>query len=141
MSPTVDINFKPICANTLPALCVRIKTIKTSTMSHSENIGHSTLPDNEKPTITSHSTESYPQEPAATEKHIHFVPRSEVPFDSSQDEIIGYDPSLMRARALLSSEEEKRVIRKIDWRLIPLLSVMYMVKSIDFTNVCFASFA
>jgi hypothetical protein len=35
----------------------------------------------------------------------------------------------------MSSADEKRVIRRIDWRLIPLLSVMYMVKSIDFTNV------
>lgn len=69
---------------------------------------------------------------------IHFVPRKEeLPdYDDAQKlEITGYDADLMRARATLSNVEEKKLLRRVDWHLIPLLAVMYMVKSIDFTNV------
>lgn len=76
--------------------------------------------------------------------HLHLVPRTEVlpEYDDSQSQITGYDPTLMRARATLSSDEEKKLIRRIDWHLLPLLAVMYMVKTIDASNVqylsCFA---
>ncbi|KAM0551234.1 hypothetical protein ACHAPJ_008579 [Fusarium lateritium] len=59
-------------------------------------------------------------------------------FSSSEDvrdNITGYDNTLMKARATLSSQEEKKLLRRIDWHLIPLLAVMYMVKSIDASNV------
>jgi hypothetical protein len=46
-------------------------------------------------------------------EQFHFVPRTEeLPeYDGSQESITGYDVSLMRARATLSSEEEKKVRR------------------------------
>lgn len=93
----------------------------------------SPIPDEEKPAFITQSTEGSDGE----KDHIHYVPRSDAVLDDtiSDDAITGYNPTLMRARATLSSEEEKKVIRKIDWRLIPLLSVIYMVKSIDATNV------
>ncbi|KAJ4258054.1 hypothetical protein NW762_008194 [Fusarium torreyae] len=52
-----------------------------------------------------------------------------------RDNITGYDNALMKARANLSSQDEKKLLRRIDWHLIPLLAVMYMVKSIDASNV------
>ncbi|KAF4949485.1 hypothetical protein FSARC_13469 [Fusarium sarcochroum] len=52
-----------------------------------------------------------------------------------RDDITGYDNTLMKARATLSSQEEKKLLRRMDWHLIPLLAVMYMVKSIDASNV------
>lgn len=52
-----------------------------------------------------------------------------------QDKIKGFDPSRMKARAILNAEEEKRLIRRVDWHLLPLLAVMYMVKTIDASNV------
>ncbi|KAE9369314.1 pantothenate transporter [Stipitochalara longipes BDJ] len=69
--------------------------------------------------------------------NFHFVPRTETlpEYDESQDSIVGYDAKLMRARVTLSSEEERKLRRRIDWHLIPLLAVMYMIKSIDATNV------
>ncbi|KAE8370147.1 major facilitator superfamily domain-containing protein [Aspergillus caelatus] len=70
-------------------------------------------------------------------RNVHYVNRTE--HDSlpeyEGDVIPGYDATLMRARASLSSAEEKRLLRRIDWHLIPLLAVMYMLKSVDFTNV------
>ncbi|CAK7209716.1 hypothetical protein SCUCBS95973_000534 [Sporothrix curviconia] len=49
--------------------------------------------------------------------------------------IAGYDAAMMSARASLSADEEKALLRRIDWRLLPLLSVIYMVKTIDAANV------
>ncbi|KAF3766671.1 MFS general substrate transporter, partial [Cryphonectria parasitica EP155] len=56
-------------------------------------------------------------------------------YSDAQEPIIGYDADLMRARATLSAEEEKKLLRRIDWHLLPLLSIMYMVKTIDAANV------
>ncbi|KAM0420459.1 hypothetical protein ACHAPT_011751 [Fusarium lateritium] len=70
-------------------------------------------------------------------QHFKVVVRGDL-LSSSDDvrgEIIGYDDSLMRARATLSSKEEKKLLRRIDWHLIPLLAIMYMVKTIDASNV------
>jgi len=76
-------------------------------------------------------------------ERLHFVQRSDAlpEYDESQEEITGYDANLMRARVTLSSNEEKKLLRRIDWHLIPLLSVMYMLKTIDFQNVSLSSTA
>ncbi|UPK92896.1 hypothetical protein LCI18_003831 [Fusarium solani-melongenae] len=76
-------------------------------------------------------------EEPSREQHFKVVTRGD-PLSSSDDgrgEITGYDDSLMRARATLSSTEEKKLLRRIDWHLIPLLAIMYMVKTIDASNV------
>lgn len=69
---------------------------------------------------------------------LHFVPRNEVLSDNdhSREAIIGYDADQMRARATLSYEEEKKLLHRIDWHLLPLLSIMYMIKSIGASSVC-----
>ena len=56
-------------------------------------------------------------------------------YDDFQNAIVGYDATLMRARATLSTEDEKKLLRRIDWHLLPLLAVMYAVKTIDAANV------
>jgi hypothetical protein len=80
------------------------------------------------------------ESPTPEKEHLHFVPRRDElpPYDDSQEteSITGYNAALMRARVTLSSGEEKKLIRRIDWHLIPLLSLMYMLKSIDAINVC-----
>ena len=49
--------------------------------------------------------------------------------------IAGYDAAMMSARASLSADEEKKLLRRIDWRLLPLLSLIYMVKTVDAANL------
>ncbi|GKT60947.1 pantothenate transporter [Colletotrichum tofieldiae] len=39
------------------------------------------------------------------------------------------------ALTALTVEEEKKLIRKVDWRLIPLLVMLYLVKKLDESNV------
>ncbi|KAG4423744.1 hypothetical protein IFR04_003169 [Cadophora malorum] len=70
-------------------------------------------------------------------KKLHVVQRSDVipEYDGSEENITGYDADLMRARASLSAEEEKKLLRRVDWRIVPLCAVMYAVKSIDASNV------
>jgi hypothetical protein len=88
--------------------------------------------------ISKHSHTLENEHPSPLDNNIHYVSRKEEgSFEKYDEDIIpGYDANLMRARASLSSVEEKRLLRKIDWRLIPLLAVIYMLKSVDFTNVC-----
>jgi hypothetical protein len=75
--------------------------------------------------------------PTPAKGNVHYVNRNgDNTLKSLEEEVIpGYDATLMDARATLSAAEEKKLLRRIDWHLIPLLAVMYMLKSVDFTNV------
>ena len=68
---------------------------------------------------------------------LHYVLRGqEVTDDSlSTDSIEGYEAEQMRARALLTYEEEKKLLRRVDWHLMPLLSICFLLKNIDYSNV------
>lgn len=72
-----------------------------------------------------------------TDHDLHFARRGEALSEasSSQDSIDGYDPELMRGRTLLTAEDEKKLLRKIDWRLMTLCSLMFMFKNLDSNNV------
>lgn len=39
------------------------------------------------------------------------------------------------ARQLLTPEEEKKLLRRIDWHLMPLCSIIFMFKNLDSDNV------
>ncbi|KAI0477988.1 major facilitator superfamily domain-containing protein [Xylaria cf. heliscus] len=41
----------------------------------------------------------------------------------------------MRARTALTAEEEKKLIRRIDWHLMPLCSLIFLFKNLDVDNV------
>ncbi|KAF4931458.1 MFS transporter prlL [Colletotrichum viniferum] len=49
----------------------------------------------------------------------------------------GADEEISRETALtaLTAAEERKLIRKVDWRLLPLLSMLYLMKKIDENNV------
>lgn len=71
------------------------------------------------------------------DRGIHFVHRGQELGDASsnQGSIDGYDPELMSGRTLLTAEEEKKLLRKIDWRLMTLCSIIFMFKNLDSANV------
>lgn len=52
-------------------------------------------------------------------------------------EIPESDNELSREAALtaLTVDEERRLIRRVDWRLVPLLCMLYLMKKIDENNV------
>jgi hypothetical protein len=77
---------------------------------------------------------------ASDSRKLHLVSRGEAlprydGVSEDQDIIEGYDASLMRDRNALSAAEEKKLLRRIDWRLLPLLAIMYIVKTMDAANV------
>ncbi|KAI2464571.1 putative pantothenate transporter [Annulohypoxylon bovei var. microspora] len=66
----------------------------------------------------------------------HHARRGEIVDDVSGGEIIdGYDAEHMRARTALTADEEKKLIRRIDWHLMPLCSLIFMFKNLDSDNV------
>lgn len=84
-----------------------------------------------KVTDTAFTTES------DVSNELHFARRGEelAEASSSQESIDGYDPELMSGRTLLTTEEEKKLLRKIDWRLMTLCSLIFMFKNLDSNNV------
>ncbi|KAJ5205830.1 hypothetical protein N7472_002278 [Penicillium cf. griseofulvum] len=71
-----------------------------------------------------------------TNYDLHFARRGEAATaaSSSQESINGYDPELMSGRTLLTTEEEKKLLRKIDWRLMTICSLIFMFKNLDSNN-------
>lgn len=68
---------------------------------------------------------------------LHYVKRGQEVSDDalSTDSIIGYEAEQMRARSLLTYEEEKKLLRRIDWHIMPLCAIAFLLKNIDSTNV------
>lgn len=67
---------------------------------------------------------------------LHYARRgSTVQDDTVASDIEGYDAERMRARTLLTVEEEKKLLRKVDLRLMTLCSIMFLLKNIDADNV------
>lgn len=46
-----------------------------------------------------------------------------------------YDTAASDIGPTWSSADEKKLLRRIDWRLLPLLAAMYVIKTIDAQNV------
>ncbi|KIW23996.1 uncharacterized protein PV07_09736 [Cladophialophora immunda] len=67
---------------------------------------------------------------------IHVVPRGEEVADDSslENEIVGYDAERMKARTLLTEAEERKLMRRVDWHLMPLCSIMFLLKNMDYQN-------
>jgi hypothetical protein len=49
--------------------------------------------------------------------------------------ISGYDHGRMKDRTLLTYEEEKKLLRRVDWHPMLLCSIIFMVKNVDANNV------
>jgi hypothetical protein len=90
------------------------------------------MPDQKVDTITALS--------AVTEtpgkKDFHYARRGSIASEAiANAEIEGYDAERMKARTLLTVDEEKKLLRKNDLRLMTLCSIMFLLKNIDADNV------
>lgn len=67
----------------------------------------------------------------------HYASRGEILNDASYaaDEITGFDEERMRARTYLTAEEEKKLLRRMDWHVMPFCAIMFLLKNIDSENV------
>lgn len=95
------------------------------------------VPPTSKSPGTSTATDIATADENDSNHELHYAKRGEdLPeASSSQESIEGYDPDLMSGRALLTAEEEKKLLRKIDWRLMALCSLIFMFKNLDSNNV------
>ena len=50
-------------------------------------------------------------------------------------DIFRYDAERLRARSALTGNEEKKLMRRVDWYLMPLCSLMFPSTNIDVNNV------
>lgn len=68
---------------------------------------------------------------------LHYARRGEPVEDvsSADSDIVGFDAEKMRDRSLLTESEEKKLMRRIDWHLMTLCSIMFLLKNIDANNV------
>lgn len=55
--------------------------------------------------------------------------------DPQNEDIIDYELDREAALTALTVEEERKLIRRVDWRLVPLLCLLYLMKKIDENNV------
>ncbi|TRX87827.1 hypothetical protein FHL15_011286 [Xylaria flabelliformis] len=61
--------------------------------------------------------------------------RGEVADVKGDQTILGFDNERMRARTSLTAEEEKSLLRRIDWHLMPLCSLIFLFKNLDVDNI------
>jgi hypothetical protein len=74
-------------------------------------------------------------EPQIEQNGLHVARRGDlVDSDIDSSDIQGFDTNRMRARTLLTTEEEKRLLRRIDWHIMPLCS--FMVSSLEYKPYC-----
>lgn len=76
-----------------------------------------------------------PPEPSGSANELHFAPRGQIIEDNVTKSVAGFDSERMRGRALLSAEEEKKLLRRIDLRIMPLCALMFLMKNLDSNNV------
>ena len=68
---------------------------------------------------------------------LHLAERGAAIAESDVDEtsIQGFEAERMKARTLLTGAEEKKLLRKIDWHIMPLCSLMFLLKNMDYDNI------
>lgn len=66
---------------------------------------------------------------------LHFAKRGQLLNGDSLASIGGFEAERMQARALLTAEQEKKLLRRIDWHIMPLCALMFLMKNLDATNV------
>lgn len=94
------------------------------------NVSSSSSSDHEKEAI-----EFTQDAPKLDDSTLHYARRGEEVLDQDTDLIVGYEADQMRARTLLTYEEEKKLLRRIDWHIMPLLAFAFLLKNLDANNV------
>lgn len=88
------------------------------------------------PTKAQEITAVSASEPDVLPKHdFKTAKRRGVQDETAEDGASSEDIDRETALTALTADEEKRLIRRVDWRLVPLLCTLYFMKKIDEMNV------
>lgn len=86
------------------------------------------------PTVISEGDES--TKTVHSKHDLHFAHRGvDVDEMIATGDISGFDAERMRARASLTAEEEKKLMRRVDLRIMTLCSLLFLFKNIDSDNI------
>lgn len=86
------------------------------------------------PTVISEGDES--TKTVHSKDDLHFARRGvDVDEVIATGDISGFDAERMRARVSLTAEEEKRLMRRVDLRIMTLCSLLFLFKNIDSDNI------
>lgn len=67
---------------------------------------------------------------------LHFAPRgADIDEAIAAGDISGFDADRMRARASLTADEERKLMRRVDLRIMTLCSLLFLFKNIDSDNI------
>lgn len=66
---------------------------------------------------------------------LNYAKRGELLDDNDFSTAGGVDTARMRARALLTVDQEKKLLRRMDWHIMPLCALMFLMKNLDSNNV------
>lgn len=73
---------------------------------------------------------------AQSKDDLHFARRgADLDEAIEAGDISGFDAERMRARASLTAEEERKLMRRIDLRIMTLCSLLFLFKNIDSDNI------
>ncbi|KAF2197612.1 MFS general substrate transporter, partial [Delitschia confertaspora ATCC 74209] len=67
-----------------------------------------------------------------TERHVENISEKE---SSTDEKLATVDNGATDIIVEVSPEEEKRILSKVDWRLVPILSLLYLIAFIDRSNI------
>jgi hypothetical protein len=86
------------------------------------------------PTVISEGDES--TRTVQPKDDLHFARRgADIEEEIAAAGISGFDAERMRARAFLTAEEERKLMRKVDLRIMTLCSLLFLFKNIDSDNI------
>lgn len=86
------------------------------------------------PTVISEGDES--TQNVHSKGDLHLAPRgTDIDEAIATGDISGFDAERMRARAFLTAEEERKLMRKVDLRIMTLCSLLFLFKNIDSDNI------
>ncbi len=67
---------------------------------------------------------------------LHFAQRGADVDNAVESEAIdGFDAERMRARSALTADEEKKLMRRVDLRIMILCSLIFLIKNLDSANI------
>ncbi|KXH41057.1 hypothetical protein CNYM01_04572 [Colletotrichum nymphaeae SA-01] len=71
----------------------------------------------------------------ASKDGLTFARRGEQIDESTSGDVSGFDAERMRARSLLTADEEKKLMRRVDLRIMTICSLLFLMKNIDSDNI------
>ncbi|KAK7453159.1 hypothetical protein Landi51_04154 [Colletotrichum acutatum] len=71
----------------------------------------------------------------ASKDGLTFARRGEQIDELTSGDVSGFDAERMRARSLLTADEEKKLMRRVDLRIMTICSLLFLMKNIDSDNI------